>query len=455
VTGQLRSDSSVWVPRTNNRGSSRIYGVVIVALGLRWAASGLESSMTRLVLFATFAVLLNTACRSAKPATCSAPPADPATVSALESGNAGFNADLFPQLSTASNGGNFFYSPFSISSALAMTYAGANGDTAQQMQQTLHLPSGDVGAAFANIDCENETDGQAGGNQLSIANGVFGQEGFGFQQPFLNTLKQDYGAPLQQVDFESNPDGSRQTINNWVSQETQGEIPNLLPQGSISQTTRMVLADAIYFKGVWTYQFDPSKTQQGPFSLTTTSQVQVPLMNQTATFGLYQGQGFAMLEMAYASDNIAIDVVLPDAVDGLSQVAASFTAANLSTWVSGLSQQKVAVTLPRFTLTSNFDLTRILAGMGMPLAFDPQNADFSGIDGKKDLYITAVIHQATVDVDESGTVAAAATGVVTGISAVEEPAVFNATHPFLFLIRDRPTGTVLFVGQMTNPSSGS
>jgi serpin B len=412
--------------------------------------------MTKLSCLTALASL-SLACTAAKPPTCSAPAADAGAVSALETGNAELASDLLAQAGSAADGGNFAYSPFSISAALAMTYAGANTTTATQMAQTLYFTPAqtDVPAAFAQIDCAVETDGQADNNQLSIANGLFGQQGTTFEQPFLTTLDQDYGAPLQQVDFLHDVTAATQTIDAWVSQQTEAKIPQLFQPGDLTSSTVLVLANAIYFKGSWATQFDASQTQTGSFSLSDSSQVLVPLMNQTASFGYLKGSNFALLELPYSGNKIAMDIVLPDNVDNLPAVASSFTGATFDGWVSQVATTTVQVTLPRFSLDTRLNLTQTLSGMGMPDAFDlgSSPADFSGIDGAHDLFIGIVIHEATVEVDETGTVAAAATGVgVTGASIAFAPTVFDANRPFLFVLRDIPTGSLLFVGQVTNPS---
>ena len=411
--------------------------------------------MTKLSTILAAVASLSLACAS-RPPTCSAPGADAGAVAALEAGNAELASDLLAQFGTLADGGNFAYSPFSISAALAMTYAGANTTTATQMAQTLHFTpaQGDVPAAFGQIDCQIETDGQADNNQMNIANGLFGQTGAVFEKPFLTTLDQDYGAPLQQVDFANDVTVATNTIDAWVSTQTEGKIPQLFQPGDLTNQTVLVLADAIYFKGAWATQFPTSATQTGTFTRADQSTVQVPLMNQTAGFGYSKGSDFAVLEMPYAGDKLAMDIVLPDAVDGLPALAASFTASTFAGWVSQLGSPQVAVTLPKFSVDSRFNLTQTLSGMGMPDAFTWQVADFSGMDGQHDLFIGIVVHEATVEVDETGTVAAAATGVgMSGAEAVEEPLTFDANHPFLFVLRDLSTGTLLFVGQVTDPSA--
>jgi serpin B len=394
------------------------------------------------------------ACGPSKPPTCNAPAADAGAVTALEAGDADFASALLDQLASVADGGNFAYSPFSISAAMAMTYAGAATSTATQMAQTLDFTpaQGDVPAAFGQIACQIETDGEADGNQLNIANGLFGQTGATFEKPFLTTLDQDYGAPLQQVDFAGNLSGATQTVDSWVSQQTQGQIPQLFQQGDLSGAV-LVLADAIYFKGSWASPFAVAATQQGAFTLADASLVQVPLMNQSANFPYLKGTGFAVLEMPYAGGKLAMDVVLPDDAGGLPALAGSFNPTTFDGWTSQLATTDVQVTLPKFSLDARFNLTQTLSGMGMPDAFVPGTADFSGMDGAHDLYISVIIHQATVEVDETGTVAAAATGVgIAGLAAEAPPVTFDANHPFLFVLRDLSTGTLLFVGEVTNPS---
>ncbi|HUB09894.1 MAG TPA: serpin family protein [Myxococcales bacterium] len=417
--------------------------------------------MTRADLLCCLAAATFVACQPAKPPppTCSAPAADAGAVSALETANAAFATDVFGQLEGGADGGNFFYSPFSISAALTMTYEGAATGTAQQMAQALHVDSiaaADVPPAFAQVDCQVQTDGQDQGNQLDVANRLFGQSGKTFEAPFLSVLGTDYGAPLQTVDFStpSAAAAAAQTIDSWVSGQTDGEIPQLLQASDVAGAA-LVLANAIYFKGAWASAFPASATQAGPFTTGSGAQVQVPLMNQTASFPYYAGAGFALLELPYQGGKIAMDVLLPTTANGLATLAASFTGSAFQGWVSQLSATQVAVTLPRFTLTSRFQLPPVLEALGMTDAFEPLVADFSGMDAAHDLYLSAVIHQATVDVDESGTTAAAATAVVaTGASAVIEPLAFDADHPFLFVLRDVPTNTLLFVGQVEDPSQG-
>jgi serpin B len=396
------------------------------------------------------------ACTPPQPVTCKAPAATPSTLSSVETGNSEFASSLLTQLAQKNSGPNFFYSPYSISAALAMTYNGAATQTAQQMAQVLNLPqtAQDVPLAYADLDCQIETNGQENGNQLNIANGLFGQQGFPFLASFLNVLQSDYNAPLQQVDFENNPNGATQTVDQWVSNETSGQIPQLFAPGSLDSSTRLVLAEAIYFKGNWASAFNPSNTNSAPFTVSSSQQVQASFMNQSGSFGYatVQAQSLTVLEMPYTGGKLAMDVLLPDAPDGLPALLSSFSAANFSSWVSGLQSAMVQVSLPKLKLNSSFNLNPILQTMGMVLAFDPNNADFSGIDGAHDLFIEQVVHQATLEVDESGTVAAAATGVGVGDSVAPQFQTFNANHPFLVVLRDLGTGTLLFIGEVSDPT---
>jgi serpin B len=388
---------------------------------------------------------------------CNAPNANANTLSAVESGDAGFATDLLTRLAEQAQGKNFFYSPHSVSMALAMTYGGAATQTASQMAQVLHLPESaasaqDLPRAYSELNCAIQADGQAGGNQLDIANSLFGQQGVPFKTSFLNVLQNDYGAPLQQVDFMGNAQGATDTINQWVANQTQGLIPQLFAPGNLNGSTRLVLVNAIYFKGAWASAFDPSSTMPGTFLVSSTQQIQAPLMNQTAQFGYTRGDAFSLLELPYTGAKIAMDILLPDTVDGLAALLGEFTAAKLSAWTAQLQPTLMAVTLPKFTLSSNFILNQTLSAMGMPLAFQPGAADFSGMDGQRDLFIATVAHQAKLQVDESGTVAAAATGTGVHAQVAHVPVAFNANHPFLLVLRDLGTGALLFVGQVTNPT---
>ena len=375
-----------------------------------------------------------------------------------------FAESLYSQIQSQPGGsGNLFLSPASISTALAMTYAGARGETATQMAAALHYTldantlAGDFGSLITDLNSAGQNGAGQGKYSLSVADALWGQQGFSFLAPFLSLMQADYGGGLHQVDFVNASAAATQTINNWVAQETNNKIQNLIPQGALDPLTRLVLTNAIYFKGQWATPFDASLTQNAAFTLGSGGQVQVPTMHNTAPYRYMQSDGYQVLELPYAGDRLAMDVLLPSDSSGSSGLDASQLPADLNGWLQGLTLQKVAVSLPKFQITTpSFDLTQSLGALGMTDAFSRTAADFSGISTSA-LHISAVYHKAFIDVDENGTEAAAATAVIMGVTAIAgpytPPVVFNVDHPFLFLIRDTQSGSVLFMGQVADPSS--
>jgi serpin B len=383
----------------------------------------------------------------------------------LSAGNRAFSADLYQKL--RSQDGNLFFSPYSISLALAMTYGGAQGETARQMATAMHftLPTDRLHPAFNGLDQYLETLGQTGSNQqptqttgsgqgfqLNIANSIWGQKGFGFLPAYLDLLSQNYGAGLRLVDFSGAPEPARQTINDWVSQQTKDKIKDLFPQATIDANTRLVLANAIYFKASWFSPFEETNTQNGVFHLLDGTQVNVPMMVSGHTASYYEkGDGFQAVGLPYLGQSSMMVVVLPDQGQ-FNAFETSLDATKLDKILHGLNGAEVNLTLPKFKIESSFNLSDTLAGMGMPDAFNASKADFSGMDGKQDLSISQVVHKAYVTVDEKGTEAAAATGVSMTASAVFNPPVVKVDRPFIFFIYDQKSGTILFVGKEMNPA---
>jgi serpin B len=369
-------------------------------------------------------------------------------------GNTTFAINLYHQL--PSGEGNLFFSPYSISTALAMTYGGARGETAKQMAQALqfNLPDHELHPAFAALHAELNQIQRKSQVQLSVANSLWPQSGFEFRREYLNVCRTYYGTAIFPVDFVGHAEDSRQAINLWVADNTNQKITDLLGPGSVDGA-RLVLVDAIYFKGKWDKPFETNSTRDEPFYVSAGTTNNVPLMHQTDLFGYEEFPGLQVLVLPYAGDDISMIVLLPREPDGLGKLEEKLTSENLALWTARSPWQKVEVFLPKFKATSEFSLADTLGAMGMTDAFDPNKADFSGMDGRKDLYISKVIHKAYVDVNEEGTEAAAATGVIMtlGMAAPSTPIpVFRADHPFLFLIRDNRTGSILFLGRMTNPS---
>jgi len=379
-------------------------------------------------------------------------------LSMLIEGNSAFAFDLYRALKQEE--GNLFYSPHSISVALAMTYAGARGDTAEQMAATLQflLEQERLHPAFNWLDAElaNRGEGAQGkddeGFRLNIVNAIWGQKDYGFLSDFLDVLAQNYGAGLRILDFINETEESRLAINDWVSDQTEGRIEDLIPQGAIDALTRLVLTNAIYFNAAWAYPFDGDITADGPFYLIDGGQVTVPMMKQTEAFGYTDGEGYQAIELLYDGDELSMVIMLPE--DGQFEVfEEGLQADKVSDIIGGLELTEVALTMPQFEFDSEFSLKDTLAGMGMPVAFSG-TADFSGMTGGRDLFISEVLHKAFVSVDEAGTEAAAATAVIMKETAMPgQPAEVTIDRPFIFLIRDIETGAILFVGRVMDPGA--
>jgi serpin B len=374
---------------------------------------------------------------------------------AVVEGNNAFAFALYGQL--RNRNGNLFFSPESISTALAMAYAGARGGTASEMAKTLHftLPQPQLnpamGALLSDLNAVHD------GYQLTVTNALWAQQGYTFLDAFLQLLKTDYGAGLNQVDFKGATEAARLTINRWVEQKTQDKIKDLLQPGTLAPSTRLVLTNAIYFKGDWQTQFDKAHTRDEDFYPSQTQTKKVAFMHRESSFSYFDGGTFQLLEIPYKSKELSLVVLLPKDRSGLPALEQSLTASNTQQWLSQVVQRdKVIVALPKFKSTQQFELGGTLGAMGMAQAFSG-SADFSGMTGKRDFAISEVIHKAYIDVNEEGTEAAAATAV--GFRAlamrgpVEQPPVFRADHPFIFLIRDNRSSSILFMGRMADPGN--
>ena len=378
-----------------------------------------------------------------------------ADLKVVVAGNNAFAVALYGQLRNQT--GNLFFSPESISTALAMAYAGARGDTASQMAKTLHftLPLDQLNPAMGALLGDLNSTHQ--GYQLSVANALWAQQGYTFLDAFLNLLKTDYGAGLNQVDFKGATEAARLTINQWVEKKTQDKIKDLLQPGALRSDTRLVLTNAIYFKGDWETQFDKAQTKNEVFFLSPAQTATTPLMHREGSFSYFDGGTFQALEIPYKSKELSIIIFLPKDRSGLPALEQSLTASNLQQWLHQLGPvPKVIVTLPKFKSTQQFELSATLRAMGMPAAF-AAGADFSGMTGRRDFAISEVIHKAYIDVNEEGTEAAAATAVTMRALAMrpveQAPPIFRADHPFVFLIRDNRSDSILFMGRMANPGS--
>jgi len=387
------------------------------------------------------------------------PIASQAALAAVVNGNNAFAFDAYQQIKGDEN---LFFSPYSISLALAMTYAGARTDTAQQMASTLHysLPQEQLHPALNSLDIELSQRGVGAkgkddkGFRLNIVNAIWGQKGYAFLQDFLDVLAENYGAGVRILDFKDAPEPSRITINDWVSDQTEGRIKDLIPKGAIDAMTRLVLTNAIYFNAAWQYPFDKDAPSDGSFHLLGGGEVMVPMMKETKSLGYAEGNDYQAVELPYDGRELSMLILLPQPGQ-FTAFEGSLDAKKVDGIIDSLDNKKIALTMPKFEFTSEFSLKKALSDMGMPVAFT-ETADFSGMDGRRDLFISDVIHKAFVSVDESGTEAAAATAVImAATSAPLQEEIINVTidRPFIFLIRDIQTGTILFLGHVMSPGT--
>jgi serpin B len=395
------------------------------------------------------------------PTTAPAPVAPPAAgeLGALARSNNALAFDLYGKARTAP--GNLALSPISISTALTMTWAGAKGETAAQMKKVLHAEgeadkamdiSGKLIASFAGADSKVT---------LRVANRLFGEKTYTFDQGYLDRTRAAFGAPLEALDFTHATDPSRVHINQWVATQTQDRIKDLIPVKGLDDQTRLVLVNAIYFLGDWMSPFEQNRTKPAAFHATATDTKDVPTMNQVEHFRFAAVDGVKLLEMPYQGGEVAMTLVLPDAPGGIDAVEKQLTSELWTKWVGALQSDRVIVALPKFEINpaASLSLGDTLQALGMPLAFDRARADFTGIANPPNpadrLFIAKVFHKAFVKVDEKGTEAAAATAVVmarAGAAAPSKPpAEFKADHPFLFVLRQVKSGAILFMGRVSDP----
>ena len=378
-------------------------------------------------------------------------------IGSLIAGNSAFAFDLYGILSAEE--GNLFLSPYSISAALGMTYAGAADDTARQMAATLHfsLPGDRLHSAFNaySLDLEARAKAQTEGTpfELTVANSLWGQQGFSFEPAFLDLLGRNYAAGMRLVDFEADPEAARGAINQWVSDETRKKIEDLIPSGAIDVMTRLVLADAIYFKAGWRDPFNSDHTTTELFHRLSGDAIDIPMMHQDELYAYLIREGYRAVELPYLSGDVSMLIVLPDEGQ-FESVQEALIQGGVDDIVNHLTHGPVVLSLPRFSFESAFSLKEALQSLQMIDPFNPDRADFSRMDGNRDLYIGSVLHKAFVSVDEKGTEAAAATAVIMGVTSAPlgEPVLFTVDRPFIFVIRDGQTGSILFLGKVVDPS---
>lgn len=369
-------------------------------------------------------------------------------------GSLAFALELYSQLTNAD--GNVFLSPYSVSSALAVAYGGAKGNTEEQMattmhflrdQDQLHLAMSKIRQTFIDIDRKKKI-------ELNVANGLWPQQDYKFRKTFLDLAKKRHGSVVDFVDFRTAYGPAREEINAWVEHQTKQKIKNALPPDMLSSLTRLVIVNAIYFKGDWASRFDKKDTTQGSFWISSSKSIKAPMMRQEHVFRYAERDSLQLLELPYIGYDLSMLIFLPRERDGLPGLEKQLSPENLAKWINALGVWAVDVRFPKFATDSRFSLKKTLVAMGMSDAFS-NRADFTGMTPKRPLCIDAVQHAAFVEVDEQGTVAAAATSISFGACGgrVSPPsATFHADHPFIFLIRDNHTGTILFLGKIVDPT---
>ncbi len=424
----------------------------------------------RTVGFGLVVLLICTACAGSTPsgslpaglelAKANAPRASADPAQALPAAQAMNASGLDLYRKASSDGGNLVLSPASIALALSMARAGAQAETASQMDRVMGALASDEHAAWINaldaaLSARSGTFKDADGNELPItlriANAAFAQRGMTLLPAYLDALATRFGAGVDLVDFHANAEAARAAINAWVKVQTEGRIPELIDAGVLDTMTRLVLVNAIHLKAPWLHPFAAESTRPGPFMRPDGSTIQVPMMQLTESLPYAAGTGWRAVELPYVGGSLAMDIIVPD---DLAAFDSHLDADHFTAVTTALKDNQVELTMPRFSIETHTDLASLLGGLGMPLAFDPNGADFSGMTSDERLFISNVVHQANIDVDEKGTTAAAATAVVMRPTAIAaEPVRLKVDRPFLFALRDVPTGAIVFLGQVTVPST--
>jgi serpin B len=375
-------------------------------------------------------------------------------VAAIAQANNQFACDLYAKL--AVHDGNLFVSPFSISTAMAMVDAGAAGSTDAELRGALHftLPGERTHAAYGALLDSLDTGRTFGAYTLATADRLFGQRGLKFSPDFLATTKNDYGAELLPVDFQHDLEAARATINGWVADQTEHRITELFAPGELDPTTVLALVNAIVFQGTWEQRFDAGATANAPFQLAQGAAVQAPMMHNHGPIATAAIPGGAIGVLPFHGKDLSMVLALPERPDGLPAIEAALSADAIAQWIAAAKPDPEVseVALPKFAITSAVDLAAVLEQLGITSAFDPQLADFSPIDGARNLYLQRVVHRAVLAVDERGGTAAAATGVGLVPTAAT---LFVADRPFVFFIYDHVTGSVLFLGRLADPTKSS
>jgi len=377
--------------------------------------------------------------------------ADDADVLSVVDNNNQFALELYSELDDDKN---IFFSPYSIAAALAMAYEGADGQTADEMADVLNLPEDAMMRRSSYARIHNLINKQDKEYELYSANAFWAQKDYPFLQDYTNTIEKYYAAEANNLDFVHKTEESRQTINTWVEEHTNGKIKDIIPAGAVNALTRLVLTNAVYFKGDWVLKFDKKKTTDAPFYITPEETVQVKMMGLTGqkakfNYVFLPEEELQIIELPYEGEELSMLILLPKE-NGMDSLEESLTVENLNKWKSSMHETKINVYMPKFEFETKYSLPQVLSEMGMPTAFSDK-ADFSKMDGTKDLYISKVIHQAYIKVDEEGTEAAAATAVIVAMKSAM-PNEFRADRPFIFMIQEKTAGGILFMGKVADPT---
>lgn len=380
-------------------------------------------------------------------------------VSSVVNANNQFAFDLYSKYK--SKEGNIFFSPYSISSAIAMTYEGAKGKTADEIQSVFHFPKDDSLRRESFLEINNLINKKDKRYKLSTANALWAQEDYKFLEDYFNLVDKYYGGKTTNLDFINETEKSRLTINSWVEEQTNDKIKDLIPRGYLNSLIRLVLTNAVYFKGFWSKQFDKKDTKEEDFRIIPNNKIKAQMMylsGKEAMFNYADTDNLQILELPYEGEELSMLILLPKE-DDLKAIEESLNSEKLAEWKSILRNEKVNVYLPKFKFETKYFMAQDLKSMGMSTAFElgvdyGGEADFSGMTGNKRLNIDEVIHQAFVEVNEEGTEAAAATavGIATASISPQPIKIFKADHPFIFIIQDRDTDNILFVGRVSNPT---
>lgn len=367
-------------------------------------------------------------------------------------GNNQFALDFYSEVVT-NDDGNIFYSPWSMSTAFALVHEGARGNTAQEIRSVYGLPTDDSSRRSSFAAIQDDLNDNQGNYTLRTANALWIKEGYKLSDEYVTIARDSYGSEVANVNFPS--EESRIQINEWVEAKTNDKIKDLLPEGFLNELTRLVITNAIYFKGTWITQFDEENTVEEDFLVNADEKVKVPMMKLGEAYFKYaETDSLKIIELPYHGEKVSMLVLLPKNKTGLQALEESLTLDNLSIWRSNLYNQSVTVHIPKFKLETKYTLNEMLKEMGMPTAFSPDTADLSGINGMKGLFIQSALHKAFVEVNEEGTEAAAATAIGIGLTSERpQPPLFRADHPFIFIIQDSESGNILFMGRVTNPEA--